>query len=86
MFKESYNTGEVHHNWGSANVCSIFEKGNIFEVVNYELVTLANITCTLMDHNVTINIMTIADQHKILNPLQHGLRKGLSCDTQQLNS
>ena len=26
--------------------------------------------------------MTPADQHQILNPLQHGFRKGLSCDTQ----
>ena len=26
--------------------------------------------------------MTYADQHQILNPLQHGFRKGLSCDTQ----
>ena len=26
--------------------------------------------------------MTHADQHQILNPLQHGFQKGLSCDTQ----
>ena len=26
--------------------------------------------------------MTHADQHQILNPLQHGFWKGLSCDTQ----
>lgn len=35
-----------------------------------------------MAHIVTSNIMNHADQNRILNPLQHGFRKGLSCDTQ----
>jgi hypothetical protein len=35
-----------------------------------------------MEHIITSNIMTHADQHQILNPLQHGFRKELSCDTQ----
>ena len=35
-----------------------------------------------MEHIITSSIMTHVDQHQILNPLQHGFRKRLSCDTQ----
>lgn len=35
------------------------------------------IACKLMEH-----IMCHADQHSILYPFQHGLREGLSCNTQ----
>ena len=34
-----------------------------------------------MEH-ITSSIMAHADRHNILHPLQHGFRKGLSCDTQ----
>jgi hypothetical protein len=37
-----------------------------------------------MEHVVTSNIMAHADRNNILNPLQHGVRKGLSCDTQMV--
>ena len=42
------------------------------------------IACKLMEHVVTSNIMAHADRNNILNPLQHGFRKGLSCDTQMV--
>ena len=34
-----------------------------------------------MEHIITSNFMSHAD-NSILHPLQHGFRKGLSCDTQ----
>ena len=34
-----------------------------------------------MEHIITSNIMAHAERHIILHPLQHGFRKGLSCDT-----
>ena len=35
-----------------------------------------------MEHIITSHIMKHADTHNILYPLQHGFRKGLSCETQ----
>ena len=44
--------------------------------------SLTCIACKLMEHIITSNTMAHADKHRILHPLQHGFRKGLSCDTQ----
>lgn len=82
IFKESYNTGEVPNIWKTAFVCTIYKKGKTFEAINYRPVSLTCIVCKLMEHIVTSSIMCHADQHSILHPLQHGFRKGLSCDTQ----
>ena len=35
-----------------------------------------------MEHIVTSHIMTYASHLGILNPFQHGFRRGLSCETQ----
>jgi hypothetical protein len=40
------------------------------------------ISCKLMEHIINSHIMKHADTHNILYPLQHGFRKGLSCETQ----
>jgi hypothetical protein len=68
--------------WKTAFVCLIFKKGKKFDAINYRPVSLTCIACNIMEHIITSNIMTHADQHQILNPLQHGFRKELSCDTQ----
>ena len=82
IFNQSYQTGEVPVIWRNANICPIYKKGKRFEAVNYRPVSLTCISCKLMEHIVTSNIMSHADRHKILYPLQHGFRRGLSCETQ----
>lgn len=82
IFRESYNTEEIPSIWKRAFVCPIFKKGTKFEAINYRLVSLTCIACKLMEHIITSNTMAHADKHRILHPLQHGFRKGLSCDTQ----
>ena len=82
IFKQSYDTGELPLIWKSAFVSPIFKKGKIFETINYRPVSLTCISCKLLEHIITSNIMNHADNNKILNPLQHGFRKGLSFETQ----
>jgi hypothetical protein len=82
IFRKSYNTGEIPSIWKRAFVCPIFKKGKKFEAINYRPVSLTCIACKLVEHIITSNIMAHADKHRILHPLQHGFRKGLSCDTQ----
>ena len=35
-----------------------------------------------MEHIITSHIMNHADRNRIMYPLQHGFRRGLSCETQ----
>jgi hypothetical protein len=85
IYNYSYHIGEIPAAWRSANICPIFKKGKRFEVVNYRPVSLTCIACKIMEHFVTSHIMTRADNNRILNPLQHGFRLGLSCETQLLD-
>ena len=82
IFQASYNSGEVPPDWKNANVAPIFKKGQRYLAENYRPISLTCICCKVMEHIVTANIMSHADGHKILYPLQHGFRKGLSCETQ----
>ena len=82
IFRKSYDTGDVPNIWKTAFVCPFFKKGKKFDAINYRPVSLTCIACKIMEHIITSSIMTHADQHQIQNPLQHGFRKELSCDTQ----
>ena len=82
IFNHSYQTGEVPLVWKSANICPIYKKGKKFEAVNYRPVSLTCISCKIMEHIITSHIMNHADRNRIMYPLQHGFRRGLSCETQ----
>ena len=82
IFDHSYQTGEIPSIWRTANICPIFKKGKKFEAVNYRPVSLTCISCKIMEHIITSHIMNHADANNIMYPLQHGFRRGLSCETQ----
>ncbi len=82
IFRRSYSTGEVPSVWKSANVCPVYKKGKKYDPINYRPISLTCISCKLMEHIITSNIMTHASSQNIMYPLQHGFRKGLSCETQ----
>ncbi len=58
IFKKSYETGEVHLVWKSANVVAIFKKGEKCKPSNYHPVSLTCICCKTMEYIVTSNIMS----------------------------
>jgi hypothetical protein len=47
-------------------------------------ISLTCICCKLLEHLIVKHIMSHADTHNILYPLQHGFRTGRSCETQLL--
>jgi hypothetical protein len=47
-------------------------------------ISLTCICCKLSEHLIVKHIMSHADTHNILYPLQHGFRTGRSCETQLL--
>ena len=69
----------------TANVLSIFKKGNRSLPSNYRPISLTSICCKIMEHIVYSNILNHLQRHNIFCEEQHGFRSGRSCETQLLN-
>ena len=82
IFRSSLKNGVVPNDWREANVAPIYKKGEKYRAVNYRPVSLTCVICKIMEHVITSNVMAHADRYKIIYPLQHGFRRGASCDTQ----
>ena len=60
----------------------IFKKGDRLQPINYRPISLTSITCKMLEHIITSNIMQHLDSHNILHDAQHGFRKHRSTETQ----
>ena len=61
---------------------SHIQKGDRLHPNNYRPISLTSITCKMLEHIITSNIMQHLDTHHILHDAQHGLRKHRSTETQ----
>ena len=84
IFNKSLETGVVPTDWRTAYVSSIYKKGSKYSPENYRPISLTCTCCKILEHLVVSAIMTHADNHNILYPLQLGFRKNRSCETQLL--
>ena len=84
IFQKSLDTGEVPTDWRTAHVSPIYKKGSKYIPENYRPISLTCICCKILEHVVVSSIVTHADTHNILYPLQHGFRRSRSCETQLL--
>ena len=82
IFRLSYETGEIPDAWRTALVTPAFKKGQKYKAENYRPISLTCVCCKIFEHIVTSHIMKHAERSNILFPLQHGFRKGRSCETQ----
>ena len=82
IFSKSLAEGQVPDDWKHANVTPLHKKGNRNDPANYRPISLTCVCCKLMEHIVVSNFMRHLEASHILNPNQHGFRKGLSCETQ----
>ena len=82
VYKKPYNTGKLPDDWKSANVVPVFKKGNTSLAANYRPISLTCVSCKIMEHIITSNVMRHASTHNILYNLQHGFRDKRSCETQ----
>ena len=60
----------------------IFKKGDRSKAANYRPVSLTCISCKLMEHVISSNLMKHLEEHSILTDAQHGFRKRRSCESQ----
>ena len=84
VYKKSLETGQVPEDWRKANVTPAFKKGQRYQAENYRPISLTSICCKTMEHIVASSIMNHGEVNNILYPLQHGFRRGRSCETQLL--
>ena len=77
-----YDTGEVPADWRTANVSPVCKKFLKSAAENYRPISLTSVCCKILEHIIARNIMQHAEENNILYPLQHGFRKGRSCETQ----
>ena len=81
IFQYSLNIGQLPEKiWKIANVVPVHKKGSREDPGNFRLISLTSISCKMLEHFVLSNIHD--DLEHILNPNQHGLRRGLSCTSQ----
>jgi hypothetical protein len=84
LFNKSVTTGIVPSYWRTAHVSPVYKKGLKYNPENYRPISLTCICCKLLEHLIVKHIMSHADTHNILYPLQHGFCTGQSCETQLL--
>ena len=82
FFQASLKQGTIPIDWTTANVVPIFKKGDRLQPINYRPISLTSITCKMLEHIITSNIMQHLDSHNILHDAQHGFRKHRSTETQ----
>ena len=82
IYTQSYQTGILPTDWLTANVVPVYKKGDKSNPVNYRPISLTSICCKTMEHIICHSILDHLNTHTIINPIQHGFRPGLSCQTQ----
>ena len=68
--------------WRIANVSPVYKKGQKSLAENYRPIPLTSVCCKIMEHILASKIMKHGEENNNLYPLQHGFRKGHSCETQ----
>ena len=82
IFQKSLDTGVLPSDWRIANIWPIHKKGDRSNANNYRPVSLTSITCKLLEHVISTNIMHHLDTYEILSNRQNAFRKKRSCTTQ----
>lgn len=82
IFRESFRTSVLPHDWLMARVIPVFKNGDRFHVDNYRPISLTCCCCKMIEHIVANHILNVLEKNKTLSPFQHGFRRGFSTVTQ----
>ena len=84
IFKKSYNSGVLPHDWKNAQVTPIHKKGARNQVCNYRPVSLTSIFSKFMESIIKDHLMCHLLSNNLLSAYQFGFIPGRSCTTQLL--
>ena len=82
LFQKSIDSGILPKDWTDANIAPVFKKGDKHSAENYRPVSLTSVLSKTLEHIVCHKLHDHFDKNKILTNLNHGFRKGFSCETQ----
>ena len=82
LFTQSLEEGVIPEDWSNALITPVFKKGNVHSAANYRPVSLTCVLCKLLEHIVCSHVLTFMESNNLLTHLQHGFRKGHSCESQ----
>ena len=82
IYTQSYQTGILPNDWLTANIVPVYKKGDKSNPANYRPISLTSVCCKTMEHIICHTILDHLNTYNIINPVQHGFRSGLSCQTQ----
>ena len=82
LFNQSLNEGTIPKDWSSALITPVFKKGNVHKASNYRPVSLTCVICKLLEHIICSHVTSHLVKNELLTHLQHGFRKGHSCESQ----
>ncbi|CAM5121275.1 unnamed protein product [Eretmochelys imbricata] len=81
IFNESVNSGVVPYNWRIANIVPIFKKGKKGDPGNYRPVSLTPVVCKVLEKILKEKVVKDIEVNGKWDKIQHGFRKGRSCQT-----
>ena len=84
VFKASLQQSTIPNAWRHALISPIFKPGKSDNscIENYIPISLTSVTCIILEHIVTSNLIKHLDDNDILRNIQHGFRKQRPCETQ----
>ena len=84
VFQASLQQSTIPNAWRHALISPIYKPGKSDKscAENYRPISLTSVTCKILEHIVTSNLMKHLDDNNILSNIQHGFRKRRSCETQ----
>ena len=86
LFQQSYNQGVLPSDWLKGRVAAIYKSGDKSNPANYRPVSLTCLCCKILEHIILSHMSKFLARNDIINPMQHGFRKGLSCETQLIEA
>ena len=69
-----------------ANITCTYKKGDHHAPKNYRPISLTSVPCKLLEHIICRHTLSHLENNNILTNLNHGFRKGYSCETQLLTT
>ena len=82
IFQKSLDSSTLPKDWTDANVSPIYKKGDRQSAENYRPVSLTSVLSKTLEHIVCHTMHKHFEKHNVLTNLNHGFRKGFSCETQ----
>ena len=79
LWKESFDTGHIPHDFLEQIVTPIYKGGSKFKPVNYRPISLTSHLIKIFERVLQKKLIAYLEENQLISDNQHGFRKGRSC-------